>query len=169
MRIRYALVGVAAGTTFALGAAVSPAGAAAGAGDTHAARAQAVVTATSATRALQNQQDALCIDDSATAGLRHNTCNGANYQDFTFTAQSDGSVTIKNVHTGLCVDDSVSTGLRHNTCNSSDYQRWDLLPWDDGTLSLMNVHTGLCVDDSVSAGLRHNTCNVSTYQSFFAV
>ncbi|WP_083420152.1 protein kinase, partial [Pseudofrankia sp. BMG5.36] len=41
--------------------------------------------------ALKNQNSGLCIGDSVSQGLRHNTCNGGAYQRWKLTHRSDGS------------------------------------------------------------------------------
>src|SRR5438874_3933890 len=68
-----------------------------------------------------------CLDDSLGYGLRTNTCNGLDYQNFILTETVDGFLiydVIQNVHTGSCVDDSLAYGLRGNYCNGLNYQQF---------------------------------------------
>jgi hypothetical protein len=110
-----------------------------------------------------------CVDDSAGYGLRANTCNGLNYQQFQMPGFGQTIDTIiKNQQTGYCLDDSLGYGLRAIACNGLDYQQW-FYDYDSvtGKYALNNVVTGRWLDDSANYGLRANSSyNGLSYQEF---
>ncbi|MFI5846051.1 RICIN domain-containing protein [Catenuloplanes sp. NPDC051500] len=80
--------------------------------------AQATVAAAAAD--IVHVQSGLCLDASASQGVRLNGCNGGAYQQWYSTTGWD----VVHVRTGLCLDASVSQGAVLETCNGGTYQQW---------------------------------------------
>lgn len=119
----------------------------------------------------------LCLDDSASNGLRVFACSEASYQNGyqafnTITTAGGGHsfpyTAIQNVNTGMCLDDSAANGLRDFPCNNASmvtgYQTW-IVTKDLSSVywQLKNMATGLCLDDSVQYGLRGFPCSDASF------
>ncbi|MGA4837488.1 RICIN domain-containing protein [Streptomyces sp. G45] len=102
-----------------------------------------------------------CLDGSVSQGVRLNTCNGGNYQTWTyFHGYSDQ---IQHSQSGRCLDGSVSQGVRLVACNGGTYQKW--YP-DSSTHEIRHGQSGRCLDGSISQGVRLVVCNGGTYQKW---
>lgn len=114
---------------------------------------------------LINQATGWCLDGSISEGVRLNSCNPYEYQEWTFRAAGSNYV-LHNVATGKCLDGSISNGVRLNTCNGSEYQEWE---WRIGSSAsaLLNIATRKCLDGSISEGVRLKTCNNTEYQRWY--
>ncbi|GIG63528.1 hypothetical protein Lfu02_79000 [Longispora fulva] len=87
---------------------------------------------------------------STTAGtqLIQWTGHGGTNQQWTFTANADGSYQLKNVASGLCVDvnggsSAAGTAIIQWTCHSGDNQQWLVEASTDGAYLLRSVGTHL--------------------------
>jgi hypothetical protein len=104
---------------------------------------------------LAHEGTGLCLDASASQGVRLNDC-GTGYQLWRKSNDEwKHDVTLR------CLDGSASQGVRLNTCDGGRYQDW--ISSSDGSFK---NKTGLCLDASVSQGVRLNTCNNSRYQDW---
>jgi alpha-galactosidase len=65
----------------------------------------------------------MCLDGSISNGVRLNSCNGSDYQEWEYRWEGN-DVAFLNIATRKCLDGSISEGVRLKTCNNSDYQRW---------------------------------------------
>lgn len=102
-----------------------------------------------------NMATGSCLDDS-NYGVRGFGCNGTNFQLWTATAYTDGSVRMRSVATGKCLFDDGRT-LTTLPCDWSRQQRWTVQKPDIDKYIFRSVATNECLDDS-AWGLRTMPC-----------
>lgn len=116
---------------------------------------------------IMNYATSRCLDGSTSQGVRLNTCNGGEYQNWTLRATgANGNWELYHAATQKCLDGSISNGVRLNSCNGSEYQEWELR---NGSYAdaFLNIATRKCLDGSISEGVRLKTCNNTEYQRWY--
>jgi len=154
------MVGLLCGLGLVVGAA--PAAASPGAHAPAAVRAQASTAGELSAApggAIIHVQSGLCLDGSASQGVRLVECNGSDYQNWTAERQ-DIIVTItyqlRNERTQTCLEGTISYGPRLRPCNNeTSYDNWtysgrELAPY---------LYRGVrCLDGSRSGGVQIKDC-----------
>jgi len=92
--------------------------------------------------------------------------HGGNNQRWTFTANSDGSYTVKNVASGLCLDDSGASNSAGSpivqwTCSGATNQNWSVTA-NGSSYNLVSKQSGLVVTAAGTANGSTLTQQTST-------